>query len=196
MTTEYKTRLPLRTLEDAEPRAKIRLEAVKSKAGFIPNLYAAMANEPGVLATYVSGYDAFRNDAGFTRPEQDVVMLAISRENRCAYCVSAHSQVADTVSKVPVEVIDAIRGGTEIPDPKLAALAAFTKAMLDRRGMPTNKNVDEFLAAGFSERQVLSVVLAIAVATLSNYINHIFHTPIDPMFAPRTWEDPSAVNEI
>ncbi|MCS7704844.1 hypothetical protein N0018_34145, partial [Pseudomonas aeruginosa] len=44
------------------------------------------------------------------------------------------------------------------------------------------------LAAGYGERQVLEIVLALAVKTLSNYANHLFHTPLDEMFADRAWQ--------
>ena len=44
-------------------------------------------------------------------------------------------------------------------------------------------------AAGFEERHILQLVLAIGVNTLSNYSNHLFHTPVDPVFARRAWED-------
>ncbi len=40
-----------------------------------------------------------------------------------------------------------------------------------------------FLTAGFQEKDVLYIVLAIAVKTLSNYSNHAFATPVDAVFA-------------
>ena len=45
MLSEYKTALPLRTPEDAEPEAKALLDGAKKKMGFIPNMYSAMATE-------------------------------------------------------------------------------------------------------------------------------------------------------
>jgi len=61
--------------------------------------------------------------------------------------------------------------------------------MVAKRGLPDSSDVDAFLAAGYSERQILEVVLAIAVKTLSNYTNHLFHTPVDEVFACRAWTD-------
>lgn len=51
--------------------------------------------------------------------------------------------------------------------------------MVVKRGLPDSADVNAFLAAGYSERQILEVVLAIAVKTLSNYANRLFHTPVD-----------------
>lgn len=52
-----------------------------------------------------------------------------------------------------------------------------------------NHSEADALAAGYGERQILEIVLAIAVKTLSNYANHLFHTPVDEMFACRAWTD-------
>lgn len=43
-------------------------------------------------------------------------------------------------------------------------------------------------ASAIPDKHILEIVLAIAVNTLSNYANHLFHTPVDPMFAARTCE--------
>jgi AhpD family alkylhydroperoxidase len=61
-------------------------------------MYAVMANSPGLLETYATGYAAFREASGFTPAEQEVVLLTVSHENGCEYCVAAHSFLADQVS--------------------------------------------------------------------------------------------------
>lgn len=91
------------------------------------------------------------------------------------------------MSKVPPAVTDAIRQGRSIPDPKLSALSAFASLMLATRGRPTRQDVETFLAAGYTERHILEIILAISVKTLSNYTNHLFHTPVDSVFARRAW---------
>lgn len=91
------------------------------------------------------------------------------------------------MSKVPTPVTDAIRAGEKVPETKLAALAEFTRAMVAKRGLPSKADVAAFLAAGFTERQILYIVLAISVKTLSNYSNHLFHTQLDARFASRAW---------
>ncbi len=188
MNAEYKMTLAPQTIADAPPKAKAVLEKALAQVGFIPNMYAAMVNSPAVLETYLLGYAAFRQDSGFTPPEQELVFLTISHANGCEYCVSAHSTLADNKSGLAPAVTDAIRDGTRIDDAKLAALSNFTRAMVTSRGLPSRRDVEAFLAAGYTERQILEIILAIAVKTLSNYSNHIFHTPLDAMFASRAWK--------
>jgi uncharacterized peroxidase-related enzyme len=189
MHSEYRLTLAFQTLETAAPKTKAVLEKTKAQLGFIPNMYAGMANSPGLLETYMFGYDRFRKDSGFTPVEQEVVFLTISRTNGCDYCVAAHSVIADKSSKVPLPVTEAIRNGRSIPETKLAALSVFTAALLTARGLPSRAQVQTFLAAGYEERQVLELILAIAVKTLSNYSNHLLHTPLDAVFAGREWSD-------
>ena len=179
--------LPLLTIETAVGKARSLLEGARKKLGFVPNMYGAMANEPALYEAYATTYDAFRAEAGFTPIEQEVIFLAISRANGCDYCMAAHSFVADKMSMVPAAITDAIRDGRLIPDPKLAALAAFTATMVTTRGRPTDRDVDAFKGAGYTEKNILGVILAISVKTLSNYTNHVFHTPVDEVFAGRTW---------
>jgi len=183
MNAEYKLGLPHHSLESADAQGRAILEKAMAQVGFIPNMYAGMVNSPGLLETYLDGYARFRADSGFTPAEQEVVFLVISRRNGCDYCMAAHSMIAEKKSQVPGKVLAAIRDGAPVPDARLAALAEFTEAMVESRGLPLNSEAKAFLAAGFTERQILEIVLAIAVKTLSNYANHLLHTEIDGVFA-------------
>lgn len=190
MTTTFKTRLPLRTDQDSDPTVAHPLAEVRRQMGMVPNMYGAMANHPALLESYQHGYALVRSKAGFSPVEQEVLFLTISRENNCHYCVAAHSFVADVMTKVPAEVTDAIREDEPISDPKLEALRQFARVMVQTRGMPTKNDAAAFLDAGYSEEQILGIILAISVKVLSNYSNHIFHTEVDQAFASRLWEDP------
>jgi uncharacterized peroxidase-related enzyme len=187
MNAEYRmTSAPI-TQETAEGRAAEVLDKAKKQVGFIPNMYANMVNSPGLLETYLDGYALFRKESGLSSQEQEVIFMAISRENGCDYCVAAHSFIADAKSGLAAEVTDAIRDGRPIPDAKLASLAKFTATMVHKRGLPTKADVQAFLNAGYTERHILEVILAISVKTISNYSNHIFHTEVDEVFAGRAW---------
>lgn len=80
MSSEYILSLPPRTLEDAEPRAKAVLQSVQASMKFVPNMYAVMANSPGLLETYLHGYTLLREESGFTPAEQEAILLTISRD--------------------------------------------------------------------------------------------------------------------
>ena len=176
--------LEMKTIATAAPEAAEMLRTAKARLGFVPNMYAQMANDPAILGGYMQSYDAFRATGGFTPAEQEVVFLTISRINGCSYCTAAHSMIADKKSGVPADSLAALRAGSPLPDPKLEAVARFTAAMVEARGNPGRAAVDAFLAAGYTPQHALSVVLAIACKTFSNMVNHLAGTQVDAPFQP------------
>ncbi|NEX60079.1 carboxymuconolactone decarboxylase family protein [Noviherbaspirillum galbum] len=182
-----KLSLPLTNLDTAEGRTKEVLEAGKKSAGGIPNMYAGMANAPALLDTYLHGYQLFRRESGFTPAEQELIFLTIARANECKYCVAAHSFIAEAVSKTPQQAVQAVRYDGPIEDAKLAALRTFTQVMVASHGKPTEEQLATFLAAGYSEKNALEIILAIAVKTISNYSNHLFHPALDAKFEGHAW---------
>jgi AhpD family alkylhydroperoxidase len=125
--------------------------------------------------------------SSLTAVERQVAILAISRYNECDYCMAAHSVIA-AMQKVPPDVIQAVRDDQPIADAKLEALRVFASAMVDKRGWLAEDEVAAFLEAGYSKAQVLEIVLAASLKTVSNYANHLAETPLDDAFASRAWE--------
>ena len=187
-----KTKPYLTSLRSEDPMknetAKHLLEQSQQQLGMIPNVYASLSHLPALLQTYQDGYSRFREHSGFTPAEQEVVFLTVSRENECKYCTAGHSFAGDVISQVPAAVTDAIRDGKEIPDAKLRALSQFTLAMMRSHGHVSPEDAAAFHAAGYTDRQMLAIILAIATKTISNFTNHLFDTQLEPMMATRAWE--------
>lgn len=180
--------LPAQTPASTSGKARDMLETSQRNLGFVPNMYANMANSPGLLQTYLQGYELFRNESGLSPTEQEVVFLTISRYNGCTYCTAAHSMIADKMSGVPADVLAALREGKPLNDAKLQALSAFAYIMVESRGTPTPEQLAAFKAVGYTDRHALEIILAIAVKTLSNYTNHVFHTQTDAAFQSYAWK--------
>lgn len=184
MTAEYKLDATPVTDEQADGLARDLLDGAREKLGFVPNMYRGMAINPGLLSTYLHGYDHFRTQANFTPPEQEVVFLTVSLANGCDYCMAAHSMLALNVSKLSEDHTQALRDGKALSDPKLEALRRFTHHMWQTRGLPSKAEAEAFKAAGYTDTHVLEIILALAVKTISNYANHVNHTEVDDAFAP------------
>ena len=187
MSSPYRLTLPPVDANNAAPAVSTLYDRSRKAMKMVPNMYTFMANAPALLETYMDGYNRFRMESGFDSVEQEVVFLAVSREHDCAYCLAAHSLVADVFSKVPRAVTDAIRDDEPVPNDRLAILARFTRHLVSTRGRPTEAEARAFLSAGFSEQQILYLILAIAVKTISNYTNHVCDTPVDAAFKVREW---------
>jgi len=188
MSKINKVNLEPKTIQTANPIASTVLEASKKRAGMIANMYGTMANNDALIDAYTYSYESFRKNAGFTPQEQEVIFLSMNYENGCEYCMAAHSVIADRMSKVPVEITDAIRDNTEIPDQKLKALSQFSKKMIEKRGYPSEADIENFLNAGYTKSHILGIVAGAAVKTMSNYTNHIFDIPVDKAFESRFWK--------
>ena len=184
--THFKTH----TIESAPDRSRPILEGAKKAYGQVPNLLATMADAPALLEAYTAIGQIF-DKTSLSPSERQVVLLAVSRFNKCEYCVAAHSVIA-SVQKVPDDVVDAIRDDHPIADAKLEALRRFATEIAEQRGFVSDAQVQAFLDAGYEQSHVLEVLVGIAMKTLSNYTNHIAATEVDPAFASRAWKPPQA----
>lgn len=177
---------PVHAIENApDAAAAEELAKAKSAYGFVPNLLGVMAEAPSLLKAYRALSQLF-DETSLSPAERQVVLLAVSYENGCEYCVAAHSVIAG-MQKVPGDVVESIRGGQPIADARLQALRRFASAVVATRGLPSDADTQAFLDAGYSRGQILEVVLGVGMKTLSNYTNHIAHTPLDQAFAPAAW---------
>ncbi len=164
------------------------LDQARRKFGFVPNLLTTMAAAPKLLESYMS-VGALFDQTSLNPTERQVVLLATSFENSCAYCMAAHSTIAK-MQGVDDGVIEALRSGVPIANAKLEALRQFASEVTTRRGWPEAATRDAFRAAGYSDAQALEVVLGVGMKTLSNYANHMMGTTLDTPFEPAAWSDP------
>ncbi len=171
------TRFTIHDEKTAPEGSKGLLAAVRKAWGFLPKLQATLAESPAAL----EGYDTLFNLVGkttLTPVEQQVAFQAINVFHGCEYCTAGHTFLSRQAG-VPEDVIAAIRNSTPIADPRLQALRSFAELVARERGFAGDAAVDAFLAAGFTRANVLDVVTVIATKTLSNYTNHLTHTPLE-----------------
>lgn len=179
------TDFPIHTTETAPEAARGRLQAAQDALGFIPNLYATMAEAPAVLEGYQTLAGIFeKSDLNMT--ELQVIMMTNNVKNGCEYCMAAHTTLSQ-MQGISEENIAALRDGTPFADPKLEALRTFSAVVNESRGYPSDADIQAFLAAGYTKQTVLEVVLGTGLKVISNYTNHIAKTPVDAAFAPNAW---------
>ncbi|MDX8396042.1 MAG: carboxymuconolactone decarboxylase family protein [Mariprofundaceae bacterium] len=178
--------IPTLTLDTAEGAAKDVLEKTQAAYGFIPNLIGKMANAPALAEAYLT-LNGLLDQTSFSATEKQLVLLTISRTHECGYCMAAHSTIAQ-MQNVPKDVIDAIRDDATLPDNKLETLRQLTIAITTSRGWPNEKNIQSFFAAGYDASNILEIILAVGLKTMSNYTNHIAHTDVDEAFSANAWQ--------
>jgi len=159
------------TTETAPEEATGMLEQIQKEYGFIPNLFAYMAEAPTTLEAYLS-LNGIIEKTSLTPAQQQVALLAASVENECDFCTVAHRAVGK-MKQANQQTLNALNDKTQITDHKDAALAKFTQSTVKDRGKLSEETISEFLHAGFTKQQVFEVMIIVSIKTLSNYINHL-----------------------
>ncbi|MEN8128592.1 MAG: carboxymuconolactone decarboxylase family protein [Pseudomonadota bacterium] len=172
--------------ENAQPPADSLLTAVEDQLGFIPNVFAVIAGSSPALKAFIELNGRFAESA-FNATSREIIQIAASVENQCSYCVAGHTAFAE-MQHVSTEVIDAIRSNQPIADTKLEALNQFTRSLVRNRGMISDKQVQQFLNAGYTPTHVIDVILGICVKTFSNLANNVIGIPLDDEFAEHAWQ--------
>lgn len=173
------------TLDTASASARHSLEQAQRAFGFVPNLIGVLANAPIAARAYLALSEIFGSGT-LSEIERQVVLLTVSFTHGCEYCMAAHSTVARMV-RMPEPVLEALRAGGPLADYRLETLRRTTAALVANRGWISDAERERFVGAGYTESQLLEVVVGIALKTLSNYTNHLASTPVDPAFRPNAW---------
>jgi uncharacterized peroxidase-related enzyme len=177
------TPFTVHTIETAPAAAKPMLENSKKAWGFIPTLHGTLAEAPVALNAYTSMYNDIAANSTLSPIEQQVAYQAVNVLHGCEYCTAGHTYLS-RAAKMPEDVIAALRESRPITsDAKLQALRSFTETVVRERGFAGDAVVSAFIDAGFTKANVLEVVTIVATKTISNYTNHLTHTPLEGFMA-------------
>lgn len=159
------------------------LEAVNRQLGIVPNLMKVLGNSPAALEGYLNLNGALGKGVIGTKTVERIA-LAVAELNGCDYCLSAHSYLASNLAKLDAAELDANRHGSS-NDPKAAAALRFASQVVGTRGHVSDADLLEIKAAGYSEAEIIEIVVLVALNTLTNYVNNVARTEIDfPVVAP------------
>jgi uncharacterized peroxidase-related enzyme len=179
------TVFPLHTPDTAPEASRAAMLAVKQKFGFLPNLIRELAEAPATLQGYLA-LGELMEQTSLSGIEQQLVLATVSVANGCEYCVAAHSAGLRHAG-LPLDELEALREYRPLADPRLEALRAFASAVAETRGRPGADTLLAFRDAGYGPRQALEVILAVGMKTISNYVNHLAGTPLDPALRAFEW---------
>lgn len=180
------TTLQKHTIESAPEASKPLLELSQKSFGSIPNLHAVLAESPGLLEAYQKLHVWFQNSS-FNNEEITVVWQTINVEHECHYCVPAHTAIAHMM-KIDPEITEALRNETALPSEKLEVLRDTTLAIVRNRGMIAPHDLEEFFDAGYTNRNLLDIILGLSQKVISNYVNHLAETEVDKGFQKYEWK--------
>ncbi|HEY4108694.1 carboxymuconolactone decarboxylase family protein [Puia sp.] len=163
------------TRDEVSSRDQAIFDSLQKSVGFVPNLYAYFAKNETALRDYL----ALQNrKSTLSTKEREIVNLVTSQINGCRYCQAAHTVLGKMAGFTDAQVLD-IRRGRAPFDAKFDALARFVASMVENRGKASEASREAFFAAGYTEANMIDVVIAAGDKLISNYIHNLTELEID-----------------
>lgn len=175
MNTTAQKSFSVPTRSDVSVNNQAIFDKLQKGLGFVPNLYAYFGKNETALGDYLSLQN---RKSTLTAKEREVINLVTSQINGCRYCQSAHTVLGKMNGFSDEQVLE-IRSGKASFDAKLDALARFTSSVVENRGKSTAEAIDAFYLAGYTEANMIDVVMVIGDKIISNYIHNLTHLDID-----------------
>ena len=163
--------------QDAAPAAsRPLLDAVGKKLGVVPNMFRLLSHSPAGL----EGVLALGGAVGKTLDvkTRERIAVAVAAVNGCDYCMSAHTYLGSNLAKLDEAELAANRRGHS-NDAKADAAVSFARKVAESRGKVMHADIAAVKQAGFTEQQVVEIVLVVAENFLTNLINNVGETDID-----------------
>ncbi|OYV02359.1 MAG: peroxidase [Burkholderiales bacterium PBB5] len=167
--------------ESAQGELKDLYAAVAQTFGAVPNFIKAMGNSPALLGGFLGLYGGL-SKGGIDAATAERIALAMSEANSCAYCVAAHTALAQGAGVSPDEVTAARRGTSS--DSRAAAAVQFARSVLDNKGQVTAGEIDAVRKAGYNDAQIAEIIGHVGLNTLLNYFGKATRIDIDFPRAP------------
>lgn len=97
------SRYPVPALAGLPEDMRQRILEVQEKAGFVPNVFLALAHRPAEFRAFFDYHDALMlKDGNLTKGEREMIVVATSGANQCLYCVVAHGAILRIYEKQPL----------------------------------------------------------------------------------------------
>jgi AhpD family alkylhydroperoxidase len=167
------------TREQVTPANQAIFDTLTKALGFVPNLYATIAYSENGLGKYLAYQNA---KTTLTNKEKEAVNLIVSQVNGCVYCQSAHTVLGKMNGFSDAEVLD-IRIGRSA-NAKLNALVQLAASITKNRGNADTQLVDNFFAQGYTNENLVDLILQISDKTAMNYLHNLTKIPVDFPLAP------------
>ena len=170
------SRIAIPTAENTPAASLPILATVGKSLGVVPNLFKVTGLSTAALEGYVGLNGAAAKTLDVKTSER--IALAVAQANGCDYCLSAHTYLATNVAKLDAAEIAAARHGHSA-DVKADAAVAFAKKIVELRGKVSDADLAAVRNAGFSDAQVIEIIINVALNTLTNLVNNVAQTDID-----------------
>ena len=170
MTTPI-SRYPVPALDDVPPDIRERILEVQARAGFVPNVFLALAHRPAEWRAFVTYHDALmlKEGGGLSKGEREMIVVATSAANDCLYCVVAHGAILRIYEKKPL-LADQVAINHRKADitPRQRAMLDFALKVCQRSHEIEDADFAALRAHGFSDEDAWDIAAITAFFGMSN----------------------------
>ncbi len=154
------------------PAMQAYFKKCQDKLGFVPNVLVAYAFDTAKLEAFVAMYnDLMLGESGLSKLEREMIAVAVSSQNRCYYCLTAHGAAVRQYSGNPV------LGEQIVMNYRAARLSKRQRAMLDfaikltsSPGSVEEGDRERLRRAGFTARDIWDIAAVVGFFNMSNRV--------------------------
>jgi uncharacterized peroxidase-related enzyme len=164
------SRYPVPELKDLPEDLRTRILEVQQKAGFVPNVFLALAHRPAEWRAFIAYHDALLlKEGGLSKGEREMIIVATSALNQCLYCVVAHGAILRIYEKKPL-VADQVAVNHRKADitPRQHAMLDFALKVCAHSHEVEDADFAALHAHGFSDEDIWDIGAITAFFGLSN----------------------------
>ena len=165
------SRYPIPTLENLPEDIRTRILEVQAKAGFVPNVFLALAHRPAEWRAFVAYHDALMLKEGghLSKGDREMIVVATSAANECLYCVVAHGAILRIYEKKPL-VADQVAINWRKADisPRQRAMLAFAMKVCQRSHEVDDADFAALREHGLDEEDAWDIAAITAFFGMSN----------------------------
>ncbi len=178
-------RYPAPDINDLPEDIKAKVLEVQEKAGFVPNVFLALARRPAEWRAFFAYHDALmlKEEGSLTKGDREMIVTATSAANQCLYCVVAHGAILRIYEKKPL-VADQVAVNhlkADIP-PRQKAMLDFAMKVCLRSHEINDDDFPPLHAHGFSDEDIWDIAAITAFFGLSNRMASFSNMMPNPEF--------------
>ena len=170
MTAHAVSRFPVPKLSELPDDIRDRIRQVQEKAGFVPNVFIALAHRPDEFRAFFAYHDALMlRKGGLTKAEKEMIVVATSSANQCLYCIVAHGAILRVYAKQP-QLADQVATNYRKADitERQRAMLAFALKVCNDSGRIVEADFEALRAHGFTDEDIWDIGAITALFGLSN----------------------------
>ena len=165
------SRYPAPELTDLPDDIRTKVLEVQEKAGFVPNVFLALARRPAEWRAFFAYHDALmlKEDSGLSKGDREMIVTTTSAANNCLYCVVAHGAILRIYEKKPL-VADQVATNYRKADitPRQKAMLDFALKVSQEAWAVNDADYATLHDHGFSDEDIWDIGAITAFFGLSN----------------------------